>query len=267
MIEKDVLLNNLSKIEHLAFGCECCKKGVKVYDKSKYFESESEFSRREFTEDVNGFKTKINRRFSAGFVCSNPECSDISIFVGDKNSVLQLKEDIYQGQVTQIPVYHDKLFIHNVTPTLNLFDIGSYSFKSEGSALEKELRNVFDVFWVNADCSGMKIRAVLEVLMDDNYIDKTFIDRKGKVTKCNLFKRIELFHNKYLNEDLKAVLINLREFGNIGSHPGEKLTREIVVLMVEILECILNQLYTNNRNKLIELDKQLIESVANTRFN
>ncbi|GAA4430066.1 hypothetical protein GCM10023188_16210 [Pontibacter saemangeumensis] len=271
MIEKDILLDNLSKIEHLTFRCECCKKGVKLLDQSKYFESESEFSRSEFTEEVNGFKTKIHRRFSAGFICSNPECGDISIFVGDKNSVLKLEEGICQGKVTQFPVHHDKITIYDIIPTLNLFDIKSYSFKAEASALEGELEEAFSIFWRNADCCGMKIRSVLEVVMDDNGIDKTHIPmsgkNKGKVTTYNLYERIELFHDKYPNEDLKAVLNNLRKLGNIGSHPRENLTREKLVFMLETLECILNQLYTDNRKKLVELDKKLIEFMTNTQFN
>ncbi|WP_161891071.1 DUF4145 domain-containing protein [Pontibacter russatus] len=263
MISKDILLNNFSKIEYLTFVCECCKKGAKVFDTNKYFESESEFSRREYTEDVNGFKTKIQRRFSAGFICSNSECRDISILVGEINSILRLQEENYQGQVTQNPTYNNRISIFDIVPTLNLFDIESYSFKTEASAIESELKDVFSVFWRNADCCAMKIRAFLEVLMDDNIIGKTGTDKKGKEYPYKLHRRIEFFEEKYPNEDLKAILLNLKDFGNIGSHAGEKLTREKLIIMVEIVECILNQLYTDNRGKLIILDNKLKKSATN----
>ncbi|WP_347158516.1 DUF4145 domain-containing protein [Pontibacter chitinilyticus] len=264
MINKDILLNNLSKIELITFNCECCKKAVKVFDKSKYFESE--FSQEKFIEEVNGFKTKIHRRFSAGFICSNPECRDISILVGDKNSVLKIEDEIYQGQPTGMFIYDDRIYIYDIIPTLNLFDIENYQFKSEASALESELKDAFSVFWRNADCCGMKIRSVLEVLMDDNNIDKTYIVKKGRnkgeERDCDLFKRIELFEEKYSSAKLKDILNNLRKFGNTGSHPGENLTREQLVIMIEILECILNQLYTDSRKKLIELNEKLKVSVT-----
>src|SRR5690554_2120992 len=101
MINKDFLLNKVSKIDHLTFNCGCCKNGVKVLDKSKYFESESGLSKRECTDAVNGFQIRIFKRFSAGFICSNPDCSDISILIGDIDSILVYEETKYQGQQIQ----------------------------------------------------------------------------------------------------------------------------------------------------------------------
>jgi hypothetical protein len=262
MINKDFLLNNISKIEHLTFNCGSCKNGVKVLDRTKYFESESGFSKREFTDDFNGFKTKIHKRFSAGFICSNPDCSDISILIGDINSVLGFEETKYQGELIEEPCYNDKIFFYDIIPTLDIFDTKMYSFKNENNSIENALKDVFSVFWRNADCCGMKIRTFLEVLMDDNCIDKTYIDKKGKEKSYPLHQRIDFFEKKYPNEDLKIILQNLKDFGNIGSHSGETLSREKLVIMLEIIECILNQLYVDNRKRLEELINKLNKNSA-----
>lgn len=257
MINRDFLLSNISKIEHLTLNCGCCKTGVKVFDKTKYFEAQSDFSNSEFTNDVDGFQTKIHRRFSAGFICSNPDCSDISILIGDINSVLKFEKINYQGQVIQAPVYIDKIFIHGIIPTLDLLETEVYLFKNEASNITNALKDVFSVFWRNTDCCGMKIRALLEVLMDDNVIEKNYIDKNSLEKNYNLHQRIEFFEKKYPNEDLKSILHNLKDSGNIGSHSGEILTREKLVIMLEIVECILNQLYIDNRQKLEKLNNEL----------
>lgn len=257
MINRDFLLNNISKIEHLTFNCGCCKNGLKVFDKSKYFESESEFSKREFTNDVNGFQTKIHKRFSAGFICSNPDCSDISILIGDINSVLVFEETKYQGRLIQAPCYSDKIIFYDIIPTLDIFDTKKYSFKSKTNSIEHALKDVFSVFWRNSDCCGMKIRAFLEVLMDDNSIDKKYKNKNDNIKSYPLHQRIEFFEKKYPNENLKTILQNLKDFGNIGSHSGKTLSREKLVIMLEIVECILNQLYVDNRKKLEELNEEL----------
>lgn len=259
MINKDFLLNNISKIEYLTFNCGCCKNGVKVFDNTKYFESESEFSKREFTDNANGFQTKVHKRFSAGFICSNPDCSDISILIGDINSILEFEEIKYQGQLIQAPIYNNKIFFYDIIPTLDIIDTKLYSFKSEINSIESALKDVSSVFWRNTDCCGMKIRTFLEVLMDDNSVVKTYTDKNGNVKNYTLHQRIEFFENKYPNDDLKVILQNLKNFGNIGSHSGKTLSREKLVIMLEIVECILNQIYVDNKQKLEKLHYELMK--------
>lgn len=257
MVNKEFLLNNISNVDHLTIECNCCKKGVKIFDKTKYFESETEFSKKEFSKEVNGYQTRIHRRFSAGYICSNPDCKDISIIIGDKNSILKFETIEYQGELIEAPTYHDKILIYDIIPTFNLFNLANYSFNTESEEILNELNDIFSVFWRNTDCCGMKIRTFIEVLMNDNDIARTLTDKNGNKKFYTLHKRIELFEVKYPNEELKDILLNLKDSGNIGSHSGQNLSREELIIMLEIIESILNQLYTDNRKKLISLNNEL----------
>jgi hypothetical protein len=67
MIDRNILLNKLSKIEHLSFKCEECNKGIKVFCKENYFEVESAYSKNTLTEVVNSFHTNYHKGFQQGF--------------------------------------------------------------------------------------------------------------------------------------------------------------------------------------------------------
>lgn len=49
----------------------------------------------------------------------------------------------------------------------------------------------------------------------------------------------------------------LRDFTNLGSHAGSNLPREKLVLLIEMVELILRQLYDDDRKKLDRLNKEL----------
>jgi len=235
MLDSNILQNNLSKIDHLSFKCQTCNVGTKVFDRDKYFEAESAFSRNEFRRHINGIHTNIHKRFSAGLTSTNPDCKDISIVLGDCNSLIRFVTIDYEGQTIEAHIYDVKIIIYDIIPTLHLFDLGRFSFKNPDSSIIKELEDAFDVFWQSNDCSGMKIRSFLEALMDDNNIPKKTIGKAGKEVEIKLHLRIELFVKQFIKHDLEDILKNLKDFGNFASHSGQSLPREGLILMIKLL--------------------------------
>jgi hypothetical protein len=142
-------------------------------------------------------------------------------------------------------------------PNVSLFDLTGFKFTNPDQNIVGNLEEAFGVFWRNADACAMKIRSFLEALMDDNNVPKTYTDGKGKLRDSKLYRRIEDFEKKFPNHNLKEVLHNLRDFTNLGSHSGANVPREKLVLMIEMAELILHQLYEDDRKKLDRLNSEL----------
>lgn len=102
------------------------------------------------------------------------------------------------------------------------------------------LTKSFELFWCDPDACANRIRATLEVLLDDMQIIRK---KKPSATKeLSLHDRIELINAPEL-DDVKQMMLAVKWLGNAGTHELEGIHRTQVLNGYELLEFCLDQLY------------------------
>jgi hypothetical protein len=102
------------------------------------------------------------------------------------------------------------------------------------------LINSFELFWCDPDACANRIRATLEILLDDMLIVRKKNPQAGK--ELSLHDRIELIDSTE-HPDLSAMMLAVKWLGNAGAHELQGINRGQVLDGYELLEYCLTQLY------------------------
>lgn len=109
-------------------------------------------------------------------------------------------------------------------------------------AVRQAFDNCFTQFWLDNNACGNKLRVVVELLMDEQKIP----------AMKTLHPRIEKFKKDvatHLGEMIEAV----KWIGNLGSHKGQDLSREDIVLAMQMIDLVTRKLYETESDKYEKL--------------
>jgi hypothetical protein len=123
--------------------------------------------------------------------------------------------------------------------------------------IEMEIEKSFQLYFVDPNSCGNKIRSVLESILDE--FD---IPRKKKITKSakieirtrSLHERILLFGQK--NPKAAERLLAIKWIGNFGTH-GFKLERNDLLDAYELFEIALSEIYDYDKKRADKLTKAI----------
>jgi len=222
-----------------------------ISDKSQIIEKATKSSSELFNITMNekdylGYFTSISK-------CNNPECGEIITITGEtklryagkREDFIERGEDFeFQGNILSYIVKY-------TNPAIRLFKVP----KSTPEELLEIINRSFELFWVDEDSCGNKIRSSIEKLLDFQKINKTTINKKGRRQKLNLHQRIKKFEGK--EPEIVKYLLALKWIGNQGSHSSSKLSRKELIDAYEILEVSLLKLY-DNRGRIV---KKLVDKI------
>jgi hypothetical protein len=227
--------------------CPSCAKGILVGDKKSIKTVES-FSSIEARNHDDWDPEWVSGSFGGTLKCNNSNCEEPILIIGKMDVVGEQEYDEQFGDWNF--TYSEFLFPIAFVPTLHIFSIHS----DVPDEIRKAVIDSFKVYWIDISSCGNKIRKVIELVMDEQKVSKTFIDR-GKRKGYTLHKRIEIF--KVTKTEEADLLMAIKWIGNSGSHTNEELTKDDILDAYEILEHVITKLYEKDSNRLKKLSKTI----------
>ena len=172
--------------------------------------------------------------FSCLLECNN--CRE-AVSVSGVGAVEQHFDEEHSGRTASY-VYFVPKFFQPALPIIN-FPSGPTFPSKISDILEKS----FALFWCDYDACANRIRATLEVLLDDMHVIRRVNPDAGK--ELNLHQRIETITavDGTKEADVKDMLMALKWLGNAGSHELEGISRSQLVQGYKMMEAILQLQY------------------------
>jgi hypothetical protein len=227
--------------------CPTCHKGALITDSKNVKTYESAFSLSVHGHDE--WDPEWMRGVFLGLLkCSNASCNETVVITGIFHSVENHEYDQVNNSVDM--VINQMLTPTCFNPPLHIFHIN----KDLPANIRNEIINSFNVYWLDISSCANKIRVVVELIMDDMKIPKTYLSgnkRRGYI----LHKRIELF--KVEKPEQADLLMAIKWIGNSGSHTSDSLTKDDILDSYEILEHVTTKLYETDSKRIAKLTKTI----------
>jgi len=135
-------------------------------------------------------------------------------------------------------------------PTLKIFRISDNC----PELVKNEIIDSFKLFWFDLPSCANKVRTSLELLLNEQKVNKTIVVKKGGRRRLKLHDRIVEFKKK--NKQVADFLLAIKWIGNTGSHIG-KLERNDLLDAYELLNFSLSKLYDSKETELEKLQKEI----------
>jgi hypothetical protein len=142
-----------------------------------------------------------------------------------------------------------------VTPSPPLIAIPAACPKAVGA----EVTGAFSLYWIDLAACLNRIRNALELVLDDLKVPRFTLDKaKKKKNRLSPHHRIEKLEKqrprlKLICERMMAV----KHLGNAGSHPGGSVSADDVFDGFDILEKVLEDMYSKQSGELARAVKQI----------
>jgi len=227
--------------------CPTCDKGILQASKKDFTVIESPSSVEAHSHEA-WEPDWITGHFSGLLKCSNERCGDRIGIIGEM-SMTDEPDDDYDGS------YFGLKFVEILNPTyffphLKIFQI----HPDVPEEIKEAINNSFKLYWVDTASCANKIRIVVELIMDEQKIQSTYIERKKRKV-YNLHKRIELFKSKKAEE--ADLFMAIKWIGNSGSHKGQDLTKDDLLDAYEILSHVTAKLYEKTSKRIKAITKKI----------
>jgi hypothetical protein len=215
---------------------------------------ETDFTIQESVASKNNYDTPdwepswINGFFVGKMACMNSGCGEVVLVLGKMR--VQEEKTYIQNQGLWDYKQIVQLFPSIFRPTLHLFKIDDDVPENIRLAIEK----AFGHFWLDEASCANKIRNVVELIMDERKVQKTYISG-NKRQQYSLHKRIELFKNT--DVDAAECLMAVKWIGNSGSHANDHLTKDDLLDGFEILQHVTYNLYEKDTQRIQRLGKKI----------
>ena len=226
--------------------CPTCKKGVlRIVNGS--FQTFELRNSREAHDHEAWDPDWINYTYSCMLQCSNDQCKenvsssgtggvDLEVIFGKDGEPEQSWEDYFR------PKYFE--------PPLSIIDIPADCPAPVSEAMQESFR----LFFCSPPAASNNVRAAIEALLTELGV-KRYIVKNSKRQFLNLHTRIGLLDEKY--GDLKELLFAIKWLGNAGSHADSSVTLDDVMDAYELIEQVLQELYTQKAKKVRALAKRV----------
>ncbi len=224
--------------------CPSCGKGLLRFVENK-FQSEE----RKDSKDAHSHEAWepewIEYIYSGLLQCKNDNCGefvastgtgtvDIDVQMGDDGEPEQIWSDFFR------PKYFE--------PPLRMIDLPEECPRSVSEPLHESFR----LFFSSPAAASNNVRIALEALLTDLGV-KRFNTKNGKRIFLNLHSRISLLPAKY--SELGELLLAIKWLGNAGSHADSVVTIDDVMDAYELIDHVLQELYTQKAKKAKALAK------------
>jgi hypothetical protein len=239
------LKRKFSKEFHPAWPCPTCNKGRLEMVKNKF-----NFQETSTSKDSRGHEEWdpewIDYVFSGVLECVNPDCKDFIAFggIGKVEFASYFDNDGNSHRDDYKDIFQPKYFI----PALHIFNI----HKNCPSSISLEIISAFGLFWNDVSSCANKIRIAVELLMDEQGIQK--YPRGKRKERMKLHQRIEMFRQQ--RPEIADNLMAIKWIGNIGSHVG-KIDNVDLLDAFEILEFSLDKLYDDREKRIKKVAKEI----------
>ncbi|NUJ97362.1 DUF4145 domain-containing protein [Candidatus Gracilibacteria bacterium] len=258
MVQKNIFIDKYKEIPY--FACPHCNTGRLEFLKSDIIEKESGLNQNlrdnsswEFDEFLMKFILIAN--------CQNRDCGENAVISGEKFPERNYKpsfdsedgEERFKNGINYINENYYKIkyifpapFI--ITIPIEIYDL--YKDRACGPKCEivENLIKSFELFWIDEHSCANKMRIIIELIMDYEGIPKESKNKKGENYRLSLGDRINRY--KENNEEQSERLLAIKWIGNDGSHSSCKLHKEELLEVYEILESILEKVFSKKEERI-----------------
>ncbi len=245
-MDRKVFKLPFKKIGVTKYQCPTCDKGFLKIKKDTFHFQETKASERAHRHEA-WEPEWIDYIYSCLFECSNTACKD-TVSSSGVGSVTQYQ---YYDEEGRPDVDYDDFFRPNYfSPHLKLFKVP----KDTPEEVEGEIDKSFSLLFSDPSSSANHIRVALEHLLTHLKI-KRFTTNNGRRNFIALHKRIELLPRKY--DHIKDIFFAVKWLGNAGSHSNHEVTLDDVLDSYELINELLVEIFSNNREKAKSLAKKI----------
>jgi len=185
-------------------------------------------------------------RFVCLFRCARTDCLESCSVSGN-----------YETSVAELPqasVYYSDCRPTSITPPPPMIQIP----RECPEAIRAEVVAAFSLFWIDLASSLNRIRNALELVLNDLRVPNTTLNNKNKKIRISLHQRIERLATK--RPRLKEIcerMMAVKHLGNAGSHPGAKVKQDDLFDGFDILERVLQDMYSEHPGELARAVRQI----------
>lgn len=229
------------------FPCPTCKSGRLIFVEESLRVEEPQYSKTNF--DTDDWEPGMEEeRFTLFLHCDSAGCGEFSACAGDTTAIEDIDENENWCLISVLRPNH-------MFPAPSLIEID----ENVPTAISKEIKRAFSLFWCDLDASANRLRVSAERLLDHLTVPTTTIDKKGKTVRLDLNGRIAVFSKT--SPEHEDTLTAMRLIGNLGSH-GSGVVREALLDAFEVYEDCLHDLVGQRKQRLAALRAKLIQSKA-----
>lgn len=249
-IKRDLYNNSFVHNKFPLWTCPMCDTGHLGMDKEsvRIIESVDSIKSRSH-EDWDPFW--IRGSFSGVLKCVNSDCEESIQIIGTMSGSIveriEEDEDGFGYVVSNPNVSQEDLLPLAFFPTLKIFKIHS----DVPAAIATAIIETFKLYWIDTEACCNKIRTVVELILDEQNVDKTgFSKKKKEIINLILNDRIDLFKNKKPEE--AEFMLAIKWIGNEGSHNINTLTKNDALDAYDMLDYVTTKLYVKDSENPIK---------------
>jgi len=241
MINAEILLNALeNEQEFPKFRCPYCEQSFCSIDNSLKINYNTEKSN-QFAYEV-GEPTDLEGHFSYKLICRNDNCKEALIVSGRTNVIEDGYDSAFDdstGEAHDYPVYKIKHKIDFISFPINLISLP----KNIDTNIKENLLSAFQLFWIDLNSCGNRLRTVIELFLDKLNIPAGKLHNRIK----NLEQESHEYHSFY------KILTASRLLGNECTHTYHSVERIDIIKLYTILEHLLSKYYKIDNSTYINI--------------
>ncbi|MFP2898695.1 DUF4145 domain-containing protein [Corallococcus sp. 4LFB] len=234
------------------WACPRCPTGILKPNPKSFKELETSESRQDQEHNPGAWEPDWYRgRFTGHFICDQSNCQE-SVAVGGDVTREHKRDDSGDDHYPYIYAPH---FFHPAPP---LFRWPS----SCPEPIQAELTRASSLYWNDAASCANRIRTCVELLLTHLKVPRLQKNKKGKIDRLSLHRRIEIFIVK--QPELGESLMAIKWLGNVGTHESG-ITRAALLDGIELLDHVLVEIFEQKTKRLTKLRKELVKRKGRPR--
>lgn len=227
------------------YPCPRCSEGVVIPLKETESVKEPAWSEDFFT-DPDWDPDWVTKRFVELLKCNKPKCGEFVAVSGETFALHAYDEE--EGNV-----FFEMKRPRSMFPAPPLFPLSA----SIPDNIKDQIKLAFQLYWSDLSACASRLRASLELVLDEQKVAKKKKTKKGDFVFLNLSDRIKAYELSAGDTDGAESMNALRVIGNLGTHENSVST-EALFDALDVYEDALLEIYEQKTLKLKAKKAKLI---------
>jgi hypothetical protein len=246
-IKRNLYLNEFSMDNIPAWVCPSCQRGI-LTNELKELRTHEKVSSKAAHRHEAWEPEWMTGYLSGALTCSNSTCGERVGILG----YYRCSEHNHYDEVTGEPEMEifEILIPTTFHPPIHIFHVND----DVPEVIRIEIISAFNLYWMDPASCANKIRVVVEKIMDDLKIIKTY-KSSNKRKSYSLHQRIEFFKTNF--PQYADSLMAIKWIGNSGSHNNDSINKNDILDAFEILDYVLGNIYETHTKRIHKLTETI----------
>jgi len=244
-MNKKTFISSFSEGQQPPWICPTCLAGNLHFIKNNFLHKEDFRSRKNSEEEDQFDPSRVTYVFSGLLRCTNDQCREIVSCSGTGTVEPIIFEDEFKQD------YQDNFHAKYFEPPLRIINIPTSCPQEVSAPLEES----FSMYFISPKATLNNVRIAIEQLLTKIGVKRYSLNKKRKRILLMLHDRIKLLPVKY--DHLKDQMLAVKWIGNVGSHSHEDVSSDNVLDTYEMVENILQEIYSPKAKALNQRAKKI----------